>query len=204
MGEGIVRQTFAMSSISGVLLVGLVSCTTPLDMSDERITALGPEWGLVIGSVLVQPEQRPPRQDSIPHDASGYSYEFNIVPIQPGDPNGENPYAEHFRLDAKAGEERIFMSRLRSGEYLIRNFKEEGMTGLGGELGLVFASEAGEIRYIGRVRVEIPERISKGKGYRFTVENARESTLAQVSRRHPDMTKDVVDKPMQARERLAP
>jgi hypothetical protein len=73
------------------------------------------------------------------------------------------------------------------------------MTGLGGELDLVFASMAGEIRYIGRVLVEIPQRVSRGKGYRFTVENARELTLAHVSQQQADLTKDVVDQPMQAR-----
>ena len=78
------------------------------------------------------------------------------------------------------------------------------MTGLGGELDLVMTCLAGEIRYIGRVLVEIPERISKGKGYRFTVENARESTLKQLSQQHPYLTNNVVDVPMQARERPAP
>ena len=110
---------------------------------------------------------------------------------------------EKYRLDAKAGEERIFISRLRSGQYLIRSFHEEGVTGLGGELDLVYSSMAGEIHYIGRVLVEIPQRVSRGKGYRFTVENAREPTLAQVSQQHVDLTKDVVDEPMQARERPA-
>jgi hypothetical protein len=68
-------------------------------------------------------------------------------------------------------------------------------------LDLTFASMAGEIRYIGRVLVEIPQPIAKGKGYRFTIENAHEPTLAQVSHQHADLTKDVVDVPMQARER---
>lgn len=75
--------------------------------------------------------------------------------------------------------------------------------GLGGELELTFASMAGEIRYIGRVLVEIPQRVSRGKGYRFMVENAREPTLARVSQQDADLTKDVVNEPMQARERPA-
>jgi len=202
--KGPVRQVTAVTGMCIALLFVLASCTTPLDMSGEPITPLGPEWGVVIGSVLVQPQKAVSGRDPARHDASDYIFEFNIVPIQPGDPNGENPYAETFRLNTQAGEERIFVSRLRSGQYLIRNFQEEGVTGLDGELGVVFSSMAGEIRYIGRLRVEIPERASKGKGYRFAVEDAREPTLAQVSRRHPDLTKDVADKPMQIRERPSP
>ena len=135
---------------------------------------------------------------------SGSFYEFDVVQIQPGDPNGEGPYVTQYRLDAKAGEERIFIARLHSGQYLIRGFHKEGLTRLGGELNLVFASVAGEIRYIGRVLVEIPQRVSRGKGYRFTVENARDPTLAQVSKQHADLTKEAVNVPMQVRGDAVP
>jgi len=201
--EGSVWRATAIAMTSVAVLFGLASCTTSFDMSGERITSPGPEWGVVIGSVLVQPEKVASGKNATGRDVSGSFYEFDIVRIQPGDPNGGGPYVEQYRLDAKAGEERIFISRLRSGQYLIRSFRDEEVTGLGGELDLVFASMAGEIRYIGRVRVEIPQRLSKGKGYRFTVEDAREPTLAQVSQQHADLTKDIVDEPMQARERPA-
>jgi hypothetical protein len=201
--EGFVWRATAITMTSVAVLFGLASCTTSFDMSGERITSPGPEWGVVIGSVLVQPEKVVSGKNATGRDVSGSSYEFDIVRIQPGDPNGGGPYVEQYRLDAKAGEERIFISRLRSGQFLIKSFHEEGMIGLGGELDLVFASMAGEIRYIGRVLVEIPQRVSRGKGYRFTVENAREPTLAQVSQQHADLTMAVVDEPMQARERPA-
>ena len=201
--EGSVWRATAITMTSVAVLFGLASCTTSFDMSGERITSPGPEWGVVIGSVLVQPEKVASGKNATGRDVSGSFYEFDIVRIQPGDPNGGGPYVEQYRLDAKAGEERIFISRLRSGQFLIKSFHEEGMIGLGGELDLVFASMAGEIRYIGRVLVEIPQRVSRGKGYRFTVENAREPTLAQVSQQYADLTKAVVDEPMQARGRPA-
>ena len=199
--EWSVRRASALAMISVAVLFGPASCTTSFDMSGERITPPGPEWGVVIGSVLVQPEKVASDKNATGRDVSGSSYQFDIVRIQPGDPNGEGPYVEQYRLDAKPGEERIFIARLRSGQFLIRSFRDEGVTGLGGELELVFASMGGEIRYIGRVLVEIPQQVSKGKGYRFTVENARESTLAEVSQQHADLTKDVVDLPMRVRER---
>lgn len=193
--------TLAMTSIA--LLFALASCAKFFDMSGERITVPGPEWGVVIGSVLVQPEKIASDATGKPVDVSGSSYEFEIVRIQPGDPDGEGPYVEKYRLDVKAGEERMFISRLRAGQFLIKSFRDEQMTGLGGDLGLVFSSMGGEIRYIGRLLVEIPRQVSKGKRYGFTIENAREPTMAEVSRHHADLTKDVVDKPMQARERPA-
>jgi hypothetical protein len=180
-------------------LVGVVSCTTPFDMSGERMTPLDPAWGVVIGSVLVQPERVASGKDVTERDVSGSSFEFDIVQIQPGNLNGEDPYAKHYRLEAKAGEERLFIARVRSGQYLIKGFDGEGLTGLGGELDVVFSSMAGEVRYIGRLLVKIPRRMSRGKDYRFTVENAREATLGQVSKQHAELTKDVVSVPMQVR-----
>jgi hypothetical protein len=184
-------------------LFGSVSCIRSLDMSGEHITQPGTEWGVIIGSVLVQPEKGASDKDVKAREVAG-EYEFDIVQIQPGDPNGETPYAERYRLETKVGEERIFISRLRTGQYLFKNFHETRVRGIGGDLNLTFASMAGEVRYIGRVVVEIPQRVSAGKGYRFTVEDAREPTLAQVSEQHADLTKDAVNVPMQASVNAAP
>jgi hypothetical protein len=202
VARDVAKDCFALLGFVAALF-GLVSCTTSFDMSGERITPPGPEWGVVIGSVLVRPD-KVASSENVTRDVSGSFYEFDVVQIQPGDPNGEGPYVTQYRLDAKAGEERIFIARLRSGQYLIRGFHKEGLTRLGGELNLVFASVAGEIRYIGRVLVEIPQRVSRGKGYRFTVENAREPTLAQVSKQHADLTKEAVNVPMQVRGDAVP
>jgi hypothetical protein len=187
-------------------LCGSVSCIRSLDMSGEQLTrpeTEGTEWGVVIGSVLVQPEKGASDKDVAGREVMG-EYEFDIVQIQPGDPYGDTPYAERYRLDAKAGEERIFISRLRTGQYLFKNFHEARVRGIGGDLNLTFASMAGEVRYIGRILVEIPQRITVGKGYRFTVQNAREPTLAQVSEQHADLTKEAVNVPMRASGDVAP
>src|SRR6266508_2777097 len=82
----------------------LASCATSFDMSGERITAPGPEWGVVIGSVLVQPETVASDKKATGHEVAGTCYEFDIVQIQPADPHGDNPYAQRYRLQVKAGE----------------------------------------------------------------------------------------------------
>lgn len=183
--------------------MSLLACSTSFDMSSERLTPLGLEWGVVIGSVLVKPVKAA-GEDDMRRDAADVTYEFDIVQSPPGDPDGESPYAERYHLEAKAGEERIFVSRIRSGRYLVKTFSQTRFTGIGGDLDLMFESMAGEVRYVGRVVVEIPQRVSRGKGYRFTIENARESTLRQVSHDHPDLAQQAVDVPMQARARPEP
>src|SRR4029077_16384314 len=107
---GSVRWATAIAMTSVAVLFGLASCTTSFDMSGERITSPGPEWGVVIGSVLVQPEKVASGKSATGRDGSDSFYEFDIVRIQPGDPNGGGPYVEQYRLDAKAREARDFHS----------------------------------------------------------------------------------------------
>jgi hypothetical protein len=181
------------------IVLSLVACAKSFDMSAERLTPLGSESGIVIGSVLVKAADDNPKSG----DAADMTYQFDIVQSLPGSPDG-SPNAKRYRLEARAGEERTFVSSLREGPYLFKSFAQERIVGVGGDLGLVFESRAGEIRYIGRLVVEVPQRVSRGKEYRFTVENARASTLTQISVRHPELAKQAVDAPMRTRERLAP
>ncbi len=182
-----------------MLALSLVACAKSFDMSDERLTPLGPEWGIVIGSVLVKPVKLADEK-SKSRDAADTIYEFDIVQSQPGDPDGESPYADRYRLKAKTGEERVFISRLRTGRYLVKSFAQEHITGTGGDIGLVFDSMAGEVHYIGRLLVEVPQRASRGKEYRFAVENARETTLTHVPKEHDELAKQAMDSPLRSRE----
>ena len=122
-----------------MLALSLAACAKSFDMSDERLSPLGPEWGVVIGSVLVKPVKLS-SENGKSGDASDTTYEFDIVQSQPGDPEGETPYAERYRLQSKAGEERVFISRLRTGRYMMRSFAQDRMAGKGGDLGIVFDS----------------------------------------------------------------
>src|SRR5689334_17661927 len=140
--------------IALVLALLLAACAKSFDMSDERLSPLGPEWGIVIGSVLVKPVKLA-GESSKSGDAPDTTYDFDIVQSQPGDPEGETPYAERYRLQSKAGEERVFISRLRTGRYMMRSFAQDRMAGKGGDLGIVFDSMAGEVRYVGRLLVEV-------------------------------------------------
>jgi hypothetical protein len=185
--------------IAFLLTLSLAACTKSFDMSNERLTPLSPEWGVVIGSVLVKPLKQADDTGKS-RDAADTTFAFDIVQSQPGDVEGESPYAERYRLESKAGEERVFISRLRTGRYMIRSFAQDRIAGKGGDLGLVFDCMAGEVRYLGRLLVEVPQRVTRGKEYRFTVENAREATLMKVAGPHPELAKQAVDAPMRSLE----
>jgi len=186
-----------------VALLALSGCTTPsLDMSGGRIEPAGPDGGVVIGSVLVQAEEEPP--DSwfnrlFGRKAAGFVYDFDIVRIDAHDPEGAHPYADRYALDAKPGEERIFVARLPVGTYLFRAFRHEGLSAMGGELGLIFSVAPDVTRYIGRLFLEVPRRVTIGVPFTYTVQDARDATLAAVHKQYSDVGQQAVNAPMQAR-----
>lgn len=189
--------------VASILLAALAwslsSCASSLDMSHEQIAAPGPEWGIVIGSVLVRQEQKGSGADTAVRDQSTM-FEVEVVQVQPGDPNGESPYAARYHVDATAGLDRPFLARLRPGRYLIKNFYRTGMAGTGGDLNLVFESQSGRVVYIGQLLVEVPPQLTHGKDYRFSVHDTHDITLSQLAPHHRDLTQQATTVPMQIRE----
>lgn len=174
------------------------SCASSLDMSHERIAAPGPEWGIVIGSVLVRQAPNGLGPDTAARDRSTM-FEFDVVQIQPRDPSGEGPHAARYQVDAMLGQERPFLSRLRPGRYLIKNFYRTGMSGTGGDLNLVFESQSGRVVYIGQLLVEVPPQLTRGNEYRFSVQDAHGPTFSQLAPQHGPLTQQAITVPMQIR-----
>lgn len=190
------RPVFALMLLS--VAWSLASCASSLDMSREQVAAPGPEWGIVIGSVQVRQDRSGSGPGTAASDHSTM-YEFDVVQTQPRDPNGERPYANHYHLEAMAGQERTFLARLRPGQYLIKNFYRTGMFATGGDLNLVFESQSGRVVYIGQVLVEVPPKFTRGMDYRFSVRDAHESTCSQLAAQHGTLTQQAITAPMRIR-----
>ena len=191
-------RTRVLALVLASLALSLASCTSSLDMSHERTAVPGPEWGIVIGSVLVRQEPTGAGPGTTAGDRST-SYEFDVVQIQPADPNGESPYASRYHLEAVAGQERPFLARLWPGQYLMKNFHRSGISGTGGDLSLVFESQPGDVAYVGRVLVEVPQQVASGKEYRFSVQDAHETTFSQLAPQHGSLTQQAITAPMRIR-----
>lgn len=192
-------QRPVLSTILAPLASSLAACDSSLDMSNERIAAPAPEWGIVIGSVLVRSTQETSAGGRATSDQASM-YEFDVVQTQPRDPNGESPYVSRYQLEARAGQERPFLARLRPGQYLMKRFYRTGLSGTGGDLNLVFESQSGRVVYVGQVLVEVPAQFTKGKEYRFSVQDAHEATFSQLAPQHGHLTQQAVTAPMRIRQ----
>lgn len=173
------------------------SCAKSLDMSGDRIAVPGIEYGVVVGSVVIDPEK--PKNPSNLQPLANETFILNVVQIQPGDPEGISPYADSYELTTKAGEDKLFVSRLRPGRYLIRSFQSSGLMGLGGDIKAVFTVEPGAVHYIGRLHIMVPRYLSKDHPYRFTLENTQQADVAKLATSHPDLANAVRDAPMELR-----
>jgi len=195
-------QPPACIRVIGLLMLAGCS-TTSLDMGDKPIEPPGPGWGIVVGSVLVEAEDDPP--DSwwnrmFGRNAEGFTYEFQIVRIEWTDrKGGGHPFAEQYRLEVKPKVERTFVSRLPVGNYLIKTFRHEGLSAIGGDLEVKFSVEPGRTQYLGRLILDVPRRVSFGTPYTFRIANARDTAIAALRQRYPAFAGEVVDSPMQAR-----
>ena len=166
-------------------------------MSGDRIAVPGIEWGVVVGSVEIEPE-KPERPSNI-QPLANETFILDVVQIQPGDPEGLRPYADTYELTTKAGEDKLFVSRLRPGRYLIRSFQASGFVGLGGDIKAMFTVEPGAVRYIGRLHILIPRYLSHDRPYRFTLENAQQADVAKLTKSHPDLANVIHEAPMELR-----
>ena len=182
--------------LAACLLVS-TSCAKSLDMSGDRIAVPGNAWGVVVGSVKIEPEK--PERPSTIQPLANETFILNVVQIQPGDPEGLSPYADTYELTTKADEHKLFVSRLRPGRYLIRSFQASGYMGLGGDINAVFTVEPGAVRYIGRLHIMIPRHLSHDRPYRFTLENAQQADVAKLTEGHPDLASTMHEASMELR-----
>jgi len=192
-------RTHGLSIVLASLTLALSACASSLDMSSRRLAPPDPDWGIVIGSVLVRQTQESSTSGAETADRSAM-YAFDVVQIQPTDPNGETFSAARYHIETIAGQERPFLSRLRPGQYLVKNFHRTGTSGTGGDLNLVFETQPGRVVYVGRVLVEVPSEPTYGKEYRFFVQDAHEAAYATLAPHHDQLTQQAVTAPMRIRK----
>ena len=178
-------------------LLVATSCAKSLDMSGDHIAVPGVDYGVVVGLVVVDPEK--PETPSNLQPLANETFILNVVQIQPGDPEGISPYADTYELTSKAGEDKLFVSRLRPGRYLIRSFQSSGFVGLSGDIKATFTVEPAEVRYIGRLHIVVPRYLSHDRPYRFTLEKAQQADVAKLATSYPDLATAVRDAPMELR-----
>ncbi|MDF0667518.1 MAG: hypothetical protein P0119_15795 [Nitrospira sp.] len=197
------QPTYFVQALCLTMIAVLVGCSTPsLDMAGGPIVPAGPDGGVVIGSVLVQAEQDAPDSwfnQLFGRKAAGFTYQFEILRVQATDPKGRHPYLARYELDAKPGEERIFVARLPVGTYLFKTFHHEGLSAMGGDVGVNFSVAPETTVYIGRLVLDLPGRVAMGTSYTYQVQDARETTLAVIQNQYPHLSQRVVNAPMQTR-----
>ncbi len=185
-----------MPKLNGIVFIALVmsffSCAPSLKMTDEELSTVSSEEGLVIGSIQIKlvddTKGKKPRWKSSLEDTE---WNFKVY----SEKNNLDKYMfkiGDFQLSAIAGkEESPFLAKLSAGKYVFGDVFQKGFKARHGFVGKSFMVEAGQSTYVGRLVIKMPKYASNWGGVGFTVgytiEDAKEDTLSVLKDTHNNL-----------------
>lgn len=159
------------------MIIIICGCTPSMQMTAQECSQIGPNQGVIVGSVLVR---------------GGTDLRHTwIVQIQ-----GEDPDLKDFSIEVdRDGEEVVFVSKMPAGNYRFAFMEPWGLPGGGSFMGVggahrkainvPFVVLPGKVIYIGRLVAEFPDGlISAFTKVSTTVEDAQEQTMASAEKTH--------------------
>ena len=162
-------RTLAVLAIA--LLMSACTTTHPLNVDSSQVHDLGPDEGIVFGSLRVEIAQE---GGGFGRRAAGFSYRLTISGPEPWKseiptPSGivrevlQNTFTEEWDLLVSPGEDRTFVARLPSGYQNVGVLRPTSKSlWAGGEFNIQarFRVEGRSVTYIGRLVLVLPERLN--------------------------------------------
>lgn len=179
-----------------VIIVGLLSgCATTMTSSKEELQGVGDKEGVVIGSVLLTAAKGDENESgwaflkgrktddlkqSVLISESGYDY----------------PFKTKYTIPATTGKEEIFIKKLPAGNY---NMDSLGVVDLfGNQQGLKlrllinFNVKPRQTTYIGKLVVNLPDRLRAGSPASTVILDAQQETIEKLKSEYPSIVSDTV------------
>jgi len=186
------------AALAGCLWLAAAGCrSTPTDAGAED----RPDHGVAIGSILVAIDRGGDlarKGHFSGYDAASLTYELSLQ--QDSGRGFATPLLSNLKpFEVVADEERVFAVSLHGGEYQFSRLSPEERGLLYIVLDTHFRVVPGEIRYIGRLVVIVPERFGFGAGLVVAVEDGGRETLARVAQTHGARFADAVTELMVVR-----
>ena len=181
-----------MRTLAGVLAVALIMCgcatSHPLIADPSQTHDLGPAEGIVFGSVRVEiapgGERLGPRAADFNYDLTGCADAW-VQPLSIKGLLGWRCVEQRWELAVSPGEERTFVVRLPTGYHAVGGLRAlPTWRFLGGEFDIVgsYRTTSGEVTYIGRLVLVLPERLTAFSEAALRVENGLATAQAALGR----------------------
>jgi len=192
--EGMARTIYLM-----LVAISMTSCAAPMVSTKEELQSLAENEGVVIGSILFVAQKGAENE-------SGWAF---LRGRQTGDLEwtvsfgelGSNPFATTYTISAKPGKEEVFIKKLSPGDYNIRRASPAGVLGLSSNqyvsLAIHFKVKPRQTSYIGKLVVNLPDRLMAGSRVRVDIADSQEETVEKLRSEHPSIlgntVKDLAD-----------
>ncbi len=152
-----------------LLSVPLVGCATGMRMSAADIQTLGPDDGVIVGSLLVKGGK----------DLLGRRRWELVTERFLGGPFTSGP---QYSIEAdRDGGEVIFLTKMPAGTYHFYKLVQPGFSSFEAETDVRFRVQPGRTVYVGRVVVEFPPgMLTTFKSFRISVEDAGAASISRA------------------------
>lgn len=176
------------------LIAFLLSGCASMNSSKEELRGIEENEGIVVGSVLLTVEQGDANE-------SGWAFlkgrkagelEYSVGISDTG--TGFNPFKTTYSLPATPGKEAFFVKKLPAGNYRMDNIGPSGFLApqLSFPLGLSFGVKPQKVSYIGKLVVNLPDRIGMGRSFRFSIQDAQLETIDKLRNDYPTIVPNAV------------
>ena len=178
------------------LIAFLFSGCASMTSSKEELRAIEENEGVVVGSVLLTVEQGDANE-------SGWSFlkgrkagelEYSVDISNTG--TEFNPFKTTYSLPATPGKEAFFVKNLPAGNYKMDRIGPSGFLApqLSFPLNLSFGVEPQKVSYIGKLVVNLPDRIGMGGRFSFAIQDAQQETIDKLRNDYPTIVPNAVKK----------
>lgn len=188
ISECIARSLLLFASL---LIAG---CASPMVSTKEELQSVSANEGVVIGSILFIVAEGP-------KDESAWAFlkgrkaddvEWTVIFGEVG----FQPFATTYSISVKPGKEENFIKKLPPGNYNIQRAIPAGLFGLNSNqyvsLDIYFKVEPQQTSYIGKLVVNVPDRIMLGSRVRAAISDSQEETVAKLRSEYPSVVGNTV------------
>lgn len=176
------------------LIVFLLSGCASMNSSKEELRSIGESEGIVVGSVLLTVEQGDANESGWAflkgRKASELEYSVGISDTT----TALNPFKTTYSLPATPGKEAFFVKKLPAGNYRMDSIGPSGFLApqLSFPLGLSFDVKPQKVSYIGKLVVNLPDRIGMGGRFSFAIQDTQQATIDKLRNDYPTIVPNAV------------
>ncbi|MGH8611541.1 MAG: hypothetical protein ACREYF_05730 [Gammaproteobacteria bacterium] len=176
---------------AAILMTG---CAAPMVSTKEELQSLSENEGVVIGSILFIAEKGVENESAWAFLRGRRSDDVEWI-VSFGE-LGLNPFATTYAISAKPGKEEVFIKKLPPGNYNIQRASPAGFFGLSSNqyvsLAIYFRVAPRQTSYIGKLVVNLPDRIMAGSPVRVAISDSQEGTVEKLRSEHSSILGNTV------------